>query len=128
MQVQQLVNMMLRMMVIAPLTAIGGIIMAIRASAHLSLSLIVVIPLLGIAIAAVLGRGLGLFRLLQTKVDRLNRVVRENLIGVRVVRAFRREFSERTRFLDANRDLTDTAVRVFRLMAQMMPLVTLIMN
>ncbi|WP_243239863.1 ABC transporter ATP-binding protein [Sulfobacillus harzensis] len=128
MQVQQLVNMMLRMMVIAPLTAIGGIAMAIHTSPHLSESLIIIIPLLGLAIAAVLGRGLGLFRVLQSKVDRLNRVVRENLIGVRVVRAFHRESLERRRFFDANTDLTDTSVRVFQLMALMMPVVTLIMN
>ncbi len=128
MQVQQLVNMMLRMMIIAPLTSIGGILMAIHTNARLSLSMIVIIPALGITVYGVLGRGIPLFRILQTKVDRLNRVVRENLIGVRVVRAFHREDYERERFLDANRDLTDTSVRVFQMMALMMPLVMLIMN
>lgn len=128
MQVQQLVNMMLRMMVMAPLTAIGGIILAIYTNARLSLIMIVVVPLLGLAIYLVLGRGIGLFRKMQTRVDRLNRVIRENLIGVRVVRAFHREEYETERFRDSNQDLTDVSVRVFQMMALMMPLVMFIMN
>ena len=128
MQVQQLINMMLRMMVMAPLTAIGGIIMAIYTNARLSLIIVVVIPVLGLAIYAVLGRGLGLFRMMQIKVDRLNRVLRENLTGTRVIRAFHRERSEEDRFDQANLDLTETSVQVFKIMAAMMPLVMLIMN
>ena len=128
MQVQQLVNMMLRMMVTAPLTAIGGIILAVATDARLSLVIVVAIPVLGVAIYLVMGRGLGLFRTLQQKVDGLNRVLRENLTGVRVIRAFNRTSSELDRFDASNRDLTDTSVEVFRLMAVAMPLVSLVMN
>lgn len=128
MQVQQLVNMLLRMMVMAPLMAIGGILLAVATDARLSLILVVVLPLMGLAIYLVMGRGLGLFRALQTKVDRLNLVLRENLTGVRVIRSFGRTPYEIGRFADANVDLTDTSVRVFQLMAAMMPLVMLIMN
>ena len=128
MQVQQLVNMLLRMMVMAPLTAIGGIILALYTDARLSPVVVVAIPILGTAIYLVMGRGLGLFRTIQTKVDALNRVLRENLTGVRVIRAFHRTHHEIERFAGANRDLTDTSVRVFELMAAMMPLVMLVMN
>ncbi len=128
MQVQQLVNMMLRMMVMAPLTAIGGIILALYTDARLSPVVIVAIPILGAAIYLVMGRGLGLFRTIQTKVDVLNRVLRENLTGVRVIRAFHRTDHEVERFAGANGELTDTSVRVFELMAAMMPLVMLVMN
>ena len=128
MQVQQLVNMMLRMMVMAPLTAIGGIILAVALDAKLSLVIVVAIPVLGLAIYAVMGRGLGLFRLIQEKIDRLNRVLRENLTGVRVIRAFNRTQSEADRFDVANRDVTDTAVEVFQLMAAVGPVIGLVMN
>lgn len=128
MQVQQMVQMMLRMMIIAPLTSIGGIVMAIHTNARLALSMIVVVPLLGMAVWLILSRGIPLFRLIQTKVDQINRVVRENLSGVRVVRAFHREEFERERFYDANHDLTQISVRVFQMMALMMPIVMLIMN
>lgn len=128
MQVQQMVQMMLRLMIIAPLTSVGGIIMAIHTNARLALSMIVVVPLLGLTVWLILGRGIPLFRIIQTKVDGLNRVVRENLIGVRVVRAFHRESHERERFYDANHDLTHISVKVFQMMALMLPLVMLIMN
>ena len=128
MQVQQMVQMMLRMMIIAPLTSVGGIIMAIHTNARLALSMIVVVPLLGLTVWMILSRGIPLFRVIQTKVDVLNRVVRENLVGVRVVRAFHRESHERQRFYEANDDLTQISVRVFQMMALMLPLVMLIMN
>ena len=128
MQVQQLVTMMLGMMVTAPLLAIGGVILAVRTDARLALTLVVAIPLLGLVMYAVLHRGLGLFRTIQTKVDRLNRVLRENLTGTRVIRAFHRTAFEVGRFDGANLDLTDTSVRVFQLMAVLMPAVMLVMN
>lgn len=128
MQVQQMVQMMLRLMIIAPLTSIGGIIMAIHTNARLALSMIVVVPLLGIAVYLVMSRGIPLFRVIQIKVDSLNRIVRENLAGVRVVRAFHQQDHERERFYEANTDLTQISVRVFQLMALLMPLVMLIMN
>ncbi|MHB1611060.1 MAG: ABC transporter ATP-binding protein [Sulfobacillus sp.] len=128
MQVQQLVNMMLRMMVMAPLTAIGGIIMAVYTDAKLSLIIVVVIPVLSLAIYGILGPGMGLFRTMQKKVDHLNRVLRENLTGTRVIRSFNREVFEIQRFDQANRDLTDVSIRVYKMMAAMMPVVMLIMN
>ncbi len=128
MQVQQLVNMGLRMLVMAPLTAVGGVVLAVRTAPGLSLLIVVALPIMGATIYLVMGRGLGLFRAIQTKVDRLNLVLRENLTGVRVVRAFGRTPHEVRRFADANLDVTDTSVQVFQLMATMMPLIMLIMN
>ncbi len=128
MQEQQMMNMLLRMMVMAPLTAIGGLILAITTDAKLTIVLAVSVPILGLCVYLVMGRGLGLFRQLQQKVDGINRVLRENLSGVRVIRAFNRTDYEIGRFDNANRDLTDTAVQVFQLMALIMPLVILVMN
>ncbi|PSR20623.1 MAG: multidrug ABC transporter ATP-binding protein [Sulfobacillus acidophilus] len=128
MQVQQLMNMILRMMVMAPLTALGGIILALYTDARLAPVIVVAIPVLGIGIYLVMGNGLSLFRTMQQKVDRINRVLRENLTGVRVVRSFNRTAYEVNRFDAANLDLTDTSVQVFQLMAIMMPMVMLIMN
>lgn len=128
MQVQQFVTMLLRMMVMAPLTAIGGIILAVRTDAPLSLVIVVVVPVMGLVIWLLMRRGFALFRSIQEKVDRLNLVLRENLTGVRVVRAFARVEYEAGRFDQANRDVTETSVRVFQIMATMMPAVMLIMN
>lgn len=127
-QVQMLVNMALRLMVLAPLMAIGGIVMAILTDARLSLVIVVVVPVMGVALWVVLGRGMGLFRAIQGKMDVLNRVLRESLTGVRVIRAFNRTEYERRRFDAANRDLTDTTIRVNQLMAALMPLIMLIIN
>ncbi len=128
MQVQQFVNMLLSMMVMAPLTAIGGIVLAVRTDASLSLVIVFVVPAMGLAIWLLMRQAFGLFRSIQKKVDRLNLVLRENLTGVRVVRAFGRVPYEARRFDAANLDLTDTSVRVFQLMATLMPVVFLIMN
>ncbi len=128
MQVQQFVNMLLSMMVMAPLTAIGGIVLAVRTDASLSLVIVFVVPAMGLVIWLLMRQGFALFRSIQKKVDRLNLVLRENLTGVRVVRAFGRVPYEVQRFDLANRDLTDTSVRVFQIMATLMPVVFLIMN
>ena len=128
MQVQQFVNMLLSMMVMAPLTAIGGIVLAVRTDASLSLVIVFVVPTMGLAIWLLMRRAFDLFRSIQKKVDRLNLVLRENLTGVRVVRAFGRVPYEERRFDAANLDLTDTSVRVFQLMATLMPVVFMIMN
>lgn len=128
MQVQQLVGMILRMMVMAPLTAIGGIVLAIYTDASLTWIVVVSLPLMAGIIALVMGNGLALFRAIQTKVDQLNRVLRESLTGMRVIRAFNRTSYEVDRFRGANLDLTDTSVAVFQLMAILMPAVMLVMN
>ncbi len=127
-QVQQFVNMSLRMMVMAPMMAIGGIIMAVLTDARLSLVIVVVMPVLALAIYLVLGKGIALFRAMQYKIDRLNRILRENLIGIRVIRSFNRMEYEKKRFDEANFDLTDTATRVNRIMASIQPLMMLIIN
>ncbi len=128
MQVQQFINMLLRMMVMAPLMAIGGILMAVYTNAQLSLILVFIMPALALAIYLILRRGFFLFGEIQDKVDQLNRVVRENLIGVRVVRAFDRTADELKRFQLANLDLTDVSARAFQVMSALMPLLMLIIN
>jgi len=127
-QVQQVLFMTLRMMVSAPLMAVGGVMMALATDVGLSWVIVAVVPVLGVIIAVIAARAVPLFRSLQEKVDTLNRVVRERLTGVRVVRAFNREEHERRRFGAANRDLTETGVRVHRLMAAGMPMMMIALN
>lgn len=127
-QVQQLLNMMLRMMVMAPMMAIGGIIMAVTTDAKLSLVIVVIIPVLGMIIFVILKQVISLFKAMQTKIDTLNRVLRENLTGIRVIRSFNRIDYEQKRFNAANLDLTDTAIQVNKIMAFMMPLMMLVIN
>lgn len=128
MQVQQVTVMMLRMMIFAPMMCIGGIIMALSENRQLSLILVVSIPVLIIVIALIASKGVPLFKVMQVKLDKLNGVVRENLAGIRVVRAFNRNEYEKERFKDTNGDLTNTAIRVNKIMALMMPAMMLIMN
>ncbi|MCP3776339.1 ABC transporter ATP-binding protein/permease [Paenibacillus sp. MZ04-78.2] len=127
-QVQQVLTMILRMMVSAPMLCIGGIIMAVSKDAKLSLVLIVIIPVLVGAIFLIASRGIPLFKAMQTKLDKLNLVLREGLTGIRVIRAFNRAGHEKRRFNDANLDLTGTALKVNRIMGAMMPVMMLTMN
>ena len=127
-QVQQVTIMMFTIMLFAPLTGIGGIIMALNEDRELTLILAVVIPLLASIIGITLAKGMPLFKLMQIKVDKLNLVVREGLTGIRVVRAFNRSEREQERFEDANYDLMQNAVNVNKIMAVLMPSMMLIMN
>ncbi|MHB9146474.1 MAG: ABC transporter ATP-binding protein [Symbiobacteriia bacterium] len=127
-QVQMVLLIMMRMMVMAPMMAIGGIIMAISKDGPLTWILAIAVPLLAVAIYFVATKGIPLFQAMQIKLDKLNRVLREYLTGIRVVRAFDRTEHERERFLEANEDLTGTAIRVNRIMAFMMPFMMLVMN
>lgn len=127
-QVQQVLVMIMRFMVTAPMMCIGGIIMAVSKDAQLSLVLVVVLPVLAAAIVIIARKGLPLFKAQQIKLDKLNLVVRENLTGIRVIRAFNRLDHEQARFTEANSDLTGTAIRVNKLMAVTMPLMMLVMN
>ncbi|NMM52460.1 ABC transporter ATP-binding protein [Paenibacillus aquistagni] len=127
-QVQQVLVMILRMMVMAPIMCIGGIIMALQKDAELTLILLVIIPLLALAVFLVARKGIPLFKAMQKKLDKLNLVLRENLIGIRVIRSFNRVEDEKERFQAANKDLTDTAVRVNRIMASLMPIMMFAMN
>ncbi len=127
-QIQTVTFMILRMMVSAPMMCIGGIIMALSKDKPLSLVLLVSIPIIAAVIAAIMSQAIPLFRLMQIKLDKLNLVLRENLTGIRVIRAFNRIDQERQRFTAANTDLTDNAIRVNKLMATMMPSMMLVMN
>ncbi|MFX0549741.1 ABC transporter ATP-binding protein [Hathewaya histolytica] len=127
-QVQQVVVIILRMMVNAPIMCIGGIIMAVSKDAKLSLVLVAVVPILACVISVIALKGVPLFRVMQTKLDKLNRVLRENLTGIRVIRSFNRIDFEKKRFNNSNKDLTSTAVKVNRIMGLLMPALMLIMN
>ncbi|WP_042331009.1 ABC transporter ATP-binding protein [Desulfosporosinus orientis] len=127
-QIQQVSILILTMMVTAPLTCIGGIIMALRQDSSLAWVLLVVIPILFTVILGTLRRGLPLFKLMQEKIDKLNLVLRENLTGIRVIRAFNRIDREKIRFDDANADLRDNAIKINLIMASLMPVMMLIMN
>lgn len=127
-QLQQVVVMMLRMVIMAPLMFIGGIIMAISKDAKLSSIILLILPVLIGTMLIILKKGMPLFRAIQKKLDRLNLVMRENLTGIRVIRAFNRDEDERKRLQSANKDLTNVSIRVNQLMAFAMPSVMLLMN
>ena len=127
-QIQQVSVMILSMMITAPLTCVGGIIMALREDKSLTWVLVVVVPILAAIIGTVLLKGIPLFKLMQIKLDKLNLVLRENLTGIRVIRAFNRIDKEKKRFDLANLDLMQNAIKVNKLMAVLMPLMMLIMN
>ncbi len=127
-QVQMLVAMTCTMMVSAPIMCVGSIIMALHEDVGLSWLLGVSVPLLAAVIGFVILRMVPQFRLMQTCIDVVNRILREQISGIRVVRAFVREPFETDRFATANGELTDTALRAGRLMALMFPAVILILQ
>jgi len=127
-QIQMLVLVGLTMMVLAPVTAVGAVIMAVRENAQLSLLLVVVVPVMLLVILATIVKAVPLFRAMQVKIDRVNLVMREKLTGIRVIRAFNRTEGEQRRFAEANDDLTETALRVTQMFALVMPALLLVMN
>ena len=127
-QVQQVVFVALTIMVSAPILIVGGIIMALRTDVPLSGLLVVVIPLMGVVIGIIMSRAIPLFRATQTKLDRINQVMRETLSGVRVIRAFVRTRHEEARFETASRDLYDTQLGAARLFAFTQPIIFAIFN
>jgi ATP-binding cassette subfamily B protein len=127
-QVQMLVLMTCTLLVAAPIMCIGGIFMALKTDIGLAWLLLISVPVLVIAIGLIVTRMIPQFRLMQARIDVVNRVLREQIAGIRVVRAFVREPLETRRFADANQQLTDTAVRAGRLMALMFPTVMLVLN
>lgn len=127
-QIQQLVLMSAFVLVSAPMMLIGGVIMALRQDVGLSWLVAVAVPLLVGVLVLVIKQMVPLFRINQVRIDNVNRVMREQISGVRVIRAFVREDHERERFAQANADLTDTGLRVGRLMVLMFPIVMLVMN
>ena len=127
-QVQLLVVMASTVAVMAPIMCVGGIIMAVREDRGLSWLLLIAVPALALSMGFIIARMVPAFRLMQTRLDEVNRVLREQITGIRVVRAFVRERLEIRRFEVANTELTDISVRVGRLMALMFPTVMLISN
>lgn len=127
-QIQQVLIMILRIAVTAPVMFIGALIMAVSRDKALSMVFVVIIPLLLLTLGVVSGKAMPLFKSMQGKIDKLNRVVREGLIGIRVVRAFNRTEYEEKRFDESSRDLADTAIKVNKIMAVMMPLMMFFFN
>ena len=127
-QVQMFTQVALTIMITAPLTAVGAFLMAIRQDGPLSLLLLVILPVMVLLIGSIMVRAVPLFRAMQVKIDRINLVLREKLTGIRVIRAFVRTEHEEERFEAANDDLTATTLKVNRLFALMMPMLTLVMN
>ncbi len=127
-QIQLLVVMSCTVLVMAPIMCVGGIVMALREDFGLSWLLVIAVPALGLSMAWIIAKMIPGFRSMQTKIDAVNRVLREQITGIRVVRAFVRERHETWRFGVANAELTESALFVGRMMALMFPTVMLISN
>jgi len=127
-QVQLLALMTFTLMVSAPIMCVGGILMALNQDVPLSALLLIAVPLLGVIISVIISRMRPMFRLMQERIDRINQVLREQITGIRVIRAFVRDVDEQRRFATVNTDLFDVSRGVGRLMAYMFPLVMLVMN
>ncbi|MCG5430730.1 ABC transporter ATP-binding protein/permease [Mycobacterium sp. MYCO198283] len=127
-QIQILVQMSATVLVTAPIMCVGGVFMALHQDAGLAWLLIVAIPVLALANYLIVSRMLPIFRRMQQLVDGINRVMREQLSGIRVIRAFAREDVERRRFADANAAISDTALEAGRWQALMLPVTTLVIN
>lgn len=126
--IQQLVQMMLRMLIRAPFMLIGGIILTISMSPSIAMIFLVITPLLTLTMILTIKKAFPLFTKVQTKIDKVNSIIRENLIGARVVKSFVREDFEEERFGKANTDLKLTTIKSFNIMILLMPLVMLIIN
>ncbi len=127
-QVQMLVLMTCTLLVAAPFTAIGGLVLALQQDVNLSWIIVIAIPLVMIILGTVVSKMVPTFRVMQVRIDRINEILREQLSGIRVVRAFVREPQEVARFQEANQDVTQTALRGGRLMSLMFPTATFIVN
>lgn len=127
-QVQMLVLMTCTLLITTPFTLIGGVVLALQQDVELSLVMAVAIPVLVVIVSLIVWRMVPHFRRMQVRIDGINRVLREQLTGIRVVRAFVREGVEDQRFTDANALVTESALKAGRLMSAMFPLVLLIVN
>ena len=127
-QVQMLAMLTFTLMVSAPIMCVGGIILALNQDVRLSSLLLVAVPLLAVIVGVIIIRMRPLFRLMQDRIDHTNRVLREQITGVRVIRAFVRDRSEEERFGGVNTELFDVSLGVGRLMALMFPSVMLVLN
>lgn len=127
-QVQNLINMLLRMALRAPGMMIGAIIMAFSINAELAVIIIIVMPILIAVIALVITKAFPKFQILQTKIDKLNSIIRENVTNVRVIKSFVRGDLEKEKFAEANNDLKNSSLDAFRIMIIAMPAMSLAMN
>jgi len=127
-QVQMLAIMTFTLLLSAPIMCVGGIILALNQDVRLSSLILVAVPLLGIIVTLIIARMRPLFRLMQERLDNINRVLREQIAGVRVIRAFVRDPQERDRFAGASTELFDVSVGAGKLMAMMFPSVMLVLN
>ena len=127
-QVQMLVVMACTMAIAAPITMVVGVIMALRQDVGLSIILVIAMPVAGVVLGLLVSRMVPAFRLMQERIDQVNRVLREQITGIRVVRAFVREPQEARRFATANDDLTEVSLHAGRLMSSMFPTVNLLIN
>ncbi|ANN18144.1 multidrug ABC transporter ATP-binding protein [Amycolatopsis orientalis] len=127
-QVQMLTLMAFTLMVSAPIMCFGGIIMALNQDVTLSWLLVVVVPILGVSVGIIIAKMRPAFRLMQERLDKINQILREQIMGIRVIRAFVKDTHERRRFTKANTELLDVSLIVGRLMALMFPIVMLVMN
>jgi len=127
-QIQLFVQIALTILVSAPIMAVGGVFMALREDVKLSALLIVIIPVMAAILGVMLVKAVPLFRSMQIKIDRINQVLREQITGIRVIRAFIRTSYEQQRFENANADLTATALKVNRIFVLAMPALMGIMN
>ncbi|WP_037365145.1 ABC transporter ATP-binding protein [Amycolatopsis orientalis] len=127
-QIQLLAGLTFTLMVSAPIMCVGGIVLALQQDVPLSALLVVIVPVLGVAIGLIVMRMRPAFRLMQKRLDRINQVLREQIMGIRVIRAFVRDQHERERFGRANDELFTVSLRVGRLIALMFPTVMLVVN
>ena len=127
-QVQQMVMMGLRIMVRAPLICIGGMIMASILSPKLSIIFLIIIPIILAIVAIVLIKSFPMFRVMQEKIDNVNMVMRENLLGIRVIKAFTMEEKQNSRFENTNYELMDRSIKAQNVTMFLMPIVSLVMN
>ena len=127
-QVQMLVLMTLTMMLSAPIIGVGAVILALRQNIQLSSLLLVIVPVLGAVVTVLVTRMRPLFKLMQVRIDKINKVLREQITGIRVIRAFVRDTPERERFQGANMDVYEVALGAGRLMGMMFPAVLSVIN
>lgn len=127
-QVQQMVMMGLKIMVRAPLMCVGGMIMASLLSRKLSIIFLIVIPVILGIVAIVLIKSFPMFKVMQEKIDNVNMVMRENLLGIRVIKAFTMEEKQNSKFEDANYELMNRSIKAQNITMSLMPIVSLIMN
>jgi ATP-binding cassette subfamily B multidrug efflux pump len=127
-QVQQVLVMILNMLITAPITVVVGVILALNQDVGLSWILVVIMPVLVTIVLVLLSKAIPLFTAMQKKLDKLNLILDEGLTGVRVVRAFDRVRHEEERFDEANRDVTDIAIKVNQMIASLMPVMMLMVN